>query len=83
MSTTHSLDTGTPDNDTQRTLWWVAVCFIVTLTLALAMAAKAHDPRDAQSNAETAPLARSAAEIAWNANEDIKAGANVGQPGIY
>lgn len=71
-----------------RNLWTIGVGAAMAAMLSIAMAANAHGDRVAQVEgtqwmAASAPAARTAAESAWNEAEDLKAGANVGQPGIY
>lgn len=71
-----------------RNVWSLAVGIALASILSLAMAAQAHGNRLAQvegtlMGAAAAPAARTVAERAWNEAEDIKAGAYVGQPGIY
>jgi hypothetical protein len=64
------------------TLLVVAACAVVALML---IGARPHEApgRTIEVAPQTPPAERSAAERAWNENEDLKAARYVGQPGIY
>ncbi len=70
-----------------RPVWMLVAGILMAALLFLVMSAQARDTRAPQSDdnaiAAMAPGGRTASELQWNAQEDLRAGANVGLPGIY
>lgn len=73
------------ETSTRGYVWGALGWFTVAAMLLLSLGAGAADEGATQTEATAAQtiVARSAAERAWNEQEDLKAGGYVGQPGIY